>query len=166
MPATATTVLLLLDVAGTPCALPREAVREILPLPHLHKLPATGGAIAGLLNLGGAPLIVLDLAQLLGLREQVAYDPYSHVIALKGERLALLVDRASDLVEVTSDDLRPVEDEMTLNGCVAQELSREAGLVSVLAPDRIFSVYDRERLAALVKLSANRFVVASDMPGA
>ena len=54
---------LLLDVAGTPCALPRAAVSEILPLPDLHNPPATGGWLAGFLNLGGAPIPVIDLAR-------------------------------------------------------------------------------------------------------
>lgn len=47
---------LLLDVAGTACALPRGAVAEILPLPDLHAPPASGGWLTGFLNLGGTPV--------------------------------------------------------------------------------------------------------------
>ncbi len=50
------TAYLLLDVAGTPCALPRAAVAEVLPLPDLHAPPATGGWLTGFLNLGGTPV--------------------------------------------------------------------------------------------------------------
>ncbi|MFC6746875.1 hypothetical protein ACFQFG_21330 [Methylobacterium persicinum] len=33
---------LVLDLAGTACALPREAAAEILPLPELQAAPASG----------------------------------------------------------------------------------------------------------------------------
>ncbi len=92
---------LLLDVAGTPCALPRSAVAEILPLPELHNPPAAGGWLSGFLNLGGSPIPVVDLAALLGLRPPVA-EPglYAHLVLTRGETLAYLVDRVADLVTV------------------------------------------------------------------
>ncbi|TXM91155.1 chemotaxis protein CheW [Methylobacterium sp. WL116] len=67
-PETASLSYLLLDVAGTPCALPRSAAGEVLPLPVLFRPPACGGWLAGFLNLGGEPVPVVDLARLLGLR--------------------------------------------------------------------------------------------------
>ena len=63
---------LLLNIAGTTCALPRAEIREILPLPRLHAPPAAGGPLAGFLNLAGEPVPVIDLAVLFGDAEKGA----------------------------------------------------------------------------------------------
>lgn len=150
------TAYLLLDVAGTPCALPRDAVREVLPLPHLHAPPASGGPLAGFLNLGGAPVPVLDLAALLGLRAAASPDPYRHLVLAADGRLALIVDRVLDLVQAGTDAVRPVADALSLNGCVAAELALGDSLVHALAIERILTVEERDRLAALARRAAER----------
>lgn len=148
---------LLLDVAGTLCALPREAVREIVPLPHLHMPPAAGGPLAGLLNFGGEPVPVVALAALLGLRGHAAgADPYSHVVLAPDAAPALLVDRALDLVEVEPGALRPAPEARSLNGCVAAEFEHRGRLAHLLAPDRVLTVEERLRLDALALRARDR----------
>jgi CheW-like domain len=106
--ASSVTAYLLLDVAGTPCALPRAAVAEVLPLPDLHAPPATGGWLIGFLNLGGRPIPAIDLASLLGLRPaQRPAGLYAHLVLVRGEAVAYLVDRAADLVTVAEAAIRP-----------------------------------------------------------
>ncbi|GLS42180.1 chemotaxis protein CheW [Methylobacterium brachythecii] len=154
MAPSSTTTHLVLDVAGTPCALRRETVREILPLPHLHAPPATGGPLAGFLNLGGAPLPVLDLAQLLGRRDYPAPpNPYRHVLLAADGSLALLVDRVTDVVEAQSS---AVADTQTLNGCVEAEIALGGRLVHVLSMERILTAEERDRVAALARRAAER----------
>ena len=161
MPPPASTAYLLLDVAGTTCALPREAVREILPLPHLHVPPASGGPLAGFLNLSGTPVPVLDLALLFGLREKAEPDtsepdPYRHLLLAADGTLALLVDRVVDLIRVGADAVRPVEGARTLNGCVEAEIAFGDSLVHALAMPRILSTEERARLDALARRAAER----------
>ncbi|MCE4223823.1 chemotaxis protein CheW [Methylobacterium sp. C25] len=145
---------LVFDLAGTPCALHRESVREILPLPHLHAPPATGGPLSGFLNLGGVPLPVLDLAQLLGQRDHPAPpNPYRHVLLAADGGLALLVDRVTDVVESQSN---AVADTHTLNGCVEAEIAFGGRLVHVLSMERILTAEERDRIEALTRRAAER----------
>ena len=155
---------LLLDVAGETCALPREVVREILPLPHLHAPPAIGGPIVGFLNLGGVPIAVIDLARLLGLGETAAANPHRHLVLSADRTLALLVDRVLDLVAVTPDAIRPIEDRQTLNGCVAAELVIGDALIHALALENILSVEERERVAAHSHRAAERLAAFDPVP--
>ena len=147
---------LLLDVAGTPCALPRAAVAEILPLPDLHARPATGGWLAGFVNLGGAPIPVIDLAPLLGLRPSAAPGLYAHLVLTRDATMAYLVDRAADLVTVPEAAIRPAEAEGTLNGCVAAELVIGDRLVHALDPASLLTAQESARVAALTQAAAER----------
>lgn len=148
---------LLLDVAGTPCALPRARVGEILPLPDLFRPPACGAWLAGFLNLGGAAVPVVDLAQILGLRAGTP-EPALHAHLLLGpdRDLAYLVDRVTDLVAVVPDAFRPVDPAQSLNGCVAAAIARGDRLVHVLDPDRLLSAEERMRVEAAARAAAAR----------
>ncbi|MGF3022576.1 chemotaxis protein CheW [Methylobacterium aquaticum] len=145
------TAYLLVAIAGTDCALPRRAVREILPLPRLWRPPGVPGALAGFLNLAGAAVPVVDLAVLFGLGRPVTARQalYRHLVLLHGEApQALLVDRVADVVRVDHDQIRPVAGETTLNGCVGAEIRLGERLVHGLAVERILFAEERERLAA------------------
>ena len=148
---------LLLDVAGTPCALPRASVAEVLPLPALHNPPAAGGWLIGFLNLGGTPVPVVDLAALLGLRPAgAAPGLYAHLVLTRGEALAYLVDRAADLVMVPGAAIRAAEEAGSLNGCVAAELVLGDRLVHALASDRLLTLQEAARVEALTRAAAER----------
>lgn len=157
------TAYLLLDVAGTPCALPRVAVAEVLPLPDLHAPPAAGGWLAGFLNLGGTPVPVIDLAALLGVRPAVSgAGIYAHLVLMRSEPVAYCVDRASDLVTVPESAIRPAGADGTLNGCVAAEIVRDDHLVHALAPERLLTAQERSRVAAHARVAAERLAALPD----
>ncbi|KAB1071543.1 chemotaxis protein CheW [Methylobacterium planeticum] len=153
---------LLLDVAGVPCALPRAAVSEVLPLPNLFRPPTLGPLLAGFLNLGGEPVPVVDLARLFGLRAE-AREPgaYDHLVLAADRATAFLVDRASDLVTVAPEAVRPVSGRQTLNGCVEAEITLGDRLVHALAPGRILTVEEQERLSALTRAAQERLAALS-----
>lgn len=152
-----TIAYLLLDVAGTPCALAQSEVREVLPLPHLHRPPTAGSMLAGFVDLGGVSLPVLDLARLLGLREaEPAPDPYRHLLLAADRGAVLLVDRVQDLVRVSPEAIRPVDGAETLNGCVVAGIAIGGGLVHVLAMARILTARERGRVAELTAREAAR----------
>ena len=148
---------LLLDIAGTPCALARSEIREILPLPRLHEPPATGGPLAGFMNLAGEPVPVIDLAVLFDRpSDRTGFDPYKHVVLARQGTVALLVDRALDLVQVDERDFRPVEASRSLNGCVAAEFPHKNNLFHLLSIDRILTREEQTRLADLTRQARMR----------
>lgn len=158
------TAYLLLDVAGTPCALPRASAVEILPLPEMHRPAAAGGWILGLINLGGAPVPVIDLAALLGLRGEASEpDLYAHILLAPDHDVAYLVDRVTDLVTVPEGAIRSADQAESLNGCVAAELAIGAGLVHALAPDRLLTARERARVAAMAQAEALRFAALPEL---
>jgi purine-binding chemotaxis protein CheW len=153
------TAYLLVDVAGTECALPRRAVREVLPLPRLWRPPGAPAALAGFLNLAGNAVPVLDLAVLFGLGRPAAARAalYRHLVLLHGEApLALMVDRVRDFARVAPDGVRPVADAATLNGCVSAEIRVGERLVHGLAVERILLAEEQARLAAQTKAAQAR----------
>ncbi|MCJ2113862.1 chemotaxis protein CheW [Methylobacterium sp. E-025] len=156
-PETASLSYLLLDVAGTPCALPRSAAGEVLPLPDLFRPPACGGWLAGFLNLGGEPVPVVDLARLLGLREgEHDPGPYAHLVLTPDAAAAWLVDRVTDLVAVEAAAIRPVAAGASLNGCVSAEIARGDRLIHALDPARLLSAEERARVGHLTRAAKAR----------
>ena len=153
-------------MAGVACALPRAEVREILPLPNLHRPPAGTNLLAGFLNLGGAPLPVIDLARLLGLRDALAAeairDPYRHLVVAADGAAAFLVDRVADLIPVETAAIRPVAGEETLNGCVAAEIAQGERLIHGLSVARLLTRAERERLAVLTGVAAERLAALGE----
>jgi purine-binding chemotaxis protein CheW len=146
---------LLLDVGGTTCAMPREAVAEVLPLPALQPPPASGGWLAGFANLGGRPLPVLDLAAFLGLRAGET-GLYAHLILAADRSHAWLVDRVVDLVAVHGPAHRPADPAVSLNGCVAAGLSVKDALVPALDPARLLTEAERARVEGQARAAAAR----------
>ncbi len=148
---------LIVDVAGTPCALPQADIREILPLPRLYAPPTVGGPVAGLLDLGGEPVPVVDLAVLFGLRDAAgADDPYRHIVLARARPLGLLVDRALDVVTVARGSLKPVDPARSLNGCVVAEFAHGRNLVHLLSLDRVLTLEERARLDAFAMSARQR----------
>lgn len=157
------TAYLILDVAGTACALPREAVAEVLPLPELQSAPASGGWLLGLVNFGGRPVPALDLAALLGLRKTFAgAGLYAHLVLSHDRSVAWLVDRVADLKAVPSEAHRPADPEASLNGCVAAGLAIEDRLVPALDPERLLTEAERARVDGLARAAAARLSVLPD----
>ncbi len=151
------TSYLLLDVAGTLCALPRAAAAEVLLLPDLHRVPASGGWMLGLIDLGGRPVPVIDLAPRNPSSGAASdHHVYAHVVLVRDGDLAYLVDRVTDLVTVAEDAVRPASETESLNGCVAAELALGAGLVHALSPQRLLTARERARVAAMAQAGALR----------
>lgn len=157
------TAYLILDVAGTRCALPRKAVAEVLPLPELQASPASGGWLTGFVNLGGRPVPVLDLAALLGLRPEPAEAGlYAHLVLAGDRSLAWLADRVIDLVSVPAPAHRAADPGASLNGCVAAGLTLDDRLVPALDPERLLTQAERTRIDGQVRAAAARLSALPD----
>ncbi|MCR0982999.1 chemotaxis protein CheW [Roseomonas populi] len=156
--------LVLFSVGGALCALPREAVRALLPLPRLDAPPGLPAPLAGFLNLGGAAVPVVALAALLGLPPGEPH-PYRHLILLERGRagaagpVALLVDRAADVLPAGLP-LRPADEGTSLGDTVAGavELPAESGggTAHLLAPERLLMAQEAAILEALARQAQER----------
>jgi purine-binding chemotaxis protein CheW len=161
--------ILCLDVRGRACALRASAVREILPVPRLHRPPEAPKPLAGFMDVGGAVVPVVRLDILLGLEAEAEPDVfYGHVVRLRqdaaGARVGLLVDRVTAMKGVESDDLRPMRDDQSLNGLVEAEISQDGALTSLLSADRLLLEHERTAVAEWARRAAERAAQWSPVP--
>lgn len=146
------------------CALPQRDVAEILPLARLWKPPGAPALIAGILNLAGEAVPVVSMRALFQLGDEPP-GLYAHILLLspsaREARQAFLVDRAMDVVAV--DEIQPVADSDSLNGCVIGELPlRDGGVAHLLAADRILMEEEKLRLGQLRQAEQARLAAWGD----
>ena len=113
-------------------ALPLEAVREVvLPQPPFARVPRSGGAVRGVMNLRGRVVAVVDLAELMGLEPQPLQVGGGHVVLLeRGQRaLGLMVGGVIGV--------EPLEPGEGGGGLVQGVAAASMGAVTVLEPDAL-----------------------------
>jgi purine-binding chemotaxis protein CheW len=82
-------------------AVPIERIREIIPARPYTPLPGAGSHVAGLINLRGRIVTVVDLGARLGLDPVASLPDHGVVIVEHGGRLVgLAVDEVSRIVDV------------------------------------------------------------------
>jgi purine-binding chemotaxis protein CheW len=87
------------------CAAPAGIVREILPSLPATRIPNVADSVAGLVNVRGALLTVVDAHELLG-RARRPGDEGAIVVVATGERLCgLLVGEVRDFLELPASDV-------------------------------------------------------------
>jgi chemotaxis signal transduction protein len=163
--------VLLMRVSGQTLAMRQSEVAEILPVPHLAPVPEAPPIVLGAFHLGGEPVLVLRMASLLVLAGPSEGNPlYHHLLLLPeqaagaaGERprLALLVDRATDIVAAEPTALAPGE---SFNDCVVGDVRVDGALVPLVSAGRLLTAHEAARLAAFAARAAVR-ADAFAMPG-
>lgn len=144
-PAAGSDVALLgFQLGGQPYALPLEQAREVLALPaEVAALPRTDAAMLGVTVLRGGLLPLVSTAVLLGLPPSPLGPRSRVIVAVLGEaQVGLVVDRLTSILRAPPDALGPVPRVLNRG---AGEANVDAmlrlpggGLVSVLAPERLF----------------------------
>lgn len=155
-PVTAIVIFRLGDVR---CALEREAVAEVAPIPELARPPGIPASVAGFLNWRGEAVAVIDAAILFGVPADSAIDSlYRHVVIVESDEdhIGLLVDRAEDVRRLESHLVLEASQGQTLNDCVIGKIVIDDADVHILAPDRILLAAERARIADLRKAEQAR----------
>lgn len=83
--------------------LPIEAVRDVFSIEAMTPVPRAGDAVAGLVNLRGHIVTILDLAQLLtgrSSRDRAAHQPMAVGVEWHNEVFGLLVDEIGDVIAI------------------------------------------------------------------
>ena len=111
--------LLVFYLSGQAAAFPLENIESVASMALLASPPGTPASLEGVLNLAGVAVPVLRLDRLLRLPEHRP-SMYSMLILLRGVwegRVAVLVDRASEILSVPESALLPLGDEHSFNAC-------------------------------------------------
>ena len=144
--------ILIFDVADVVCALPVDAIQEVLALPNLSRPPQVPAMIEGFFNLRGQIATVLRVDRLLGLdgRGAVIYAPLlllrPDALGTGTAPLTLLVDRVRGIQTADATALLPVSGESSFNGCVVAELADVAPATHLLAPERLVMEVERRAI--------------------
>ena len=116
------------------------AVREIRGWTPVTRIPQSPHYVLGVLNLRGAIVPVIDLRLRFGLdREEYNATTVTVIITVAGRQFGVVVDAVSDVIDVTSDGLRPVPD---MGTTVDTEYLK--GLTSI--GDRMVLLLDADKL--------------------
>lgn len=84
------------------------AIREIRAWTPVTRLPRVPSYVAGVVNLRGTVLPVLDLAARLGWKETEATARHVIIVTqLENQATGLIVDAVSDIVTISEDALQP-----------------------------------------------------------
>ena len=141
-------------------ALPACEVAEILPLAELDRPAGSPAILAGFLNLGGAPLPVVELAAVLDVGAQAdPQDVYRHILKLEAADLGLLVDRVLDMV-AEAQDAAPAAPDESVNGAVSARLTVAGELVSLLDAGALLLREEALRLEELAEAARGRIADA------
>lgn len=94
--------LLLYRIGSVLCGTPVTAVREVIPAMKPTRIPGASEAVAGLVNVRGQLLTVVDGRCALGGRSETA--PGSVLVLARGERaVGLAVDEVLDLADAPTE---------------------------------------------------------------
>jgi purine-binding chemotaxis protein CheW len=160
MPSDSSLPVLVMRVSGQTLAMRQQEVAEILAVPRLVPLPEAPPILLGAFHLGGAPVLVLRMASLLGLSRPAEGNPLYHHLFLLPERpgqprLALLVDRATDILAAEPTVLPPAA---SFNGCIDGDIRLDGALVPLVTAERLLTAHEAARLAAFAARAAARDV--------
>lgn len=117
-----------------------SAVLEVHAGAALTRLPLAAPAVAGLMNLRGRIVTVLDLRRCLGLPERPADGrPVNLVLATADNPLGLLADLAGDVMEVDERSFvpRPAHARGPGHELIAGAFPLDSGLLQVLDLERV-----------------------------
>lgn len=123
------------------------SVREIRCWTPTTPLPRAPMYVRGVINLRGAVLPVIDLAQLLGLAVSEPSPSQVIIVVQIGGRIAgLLVDAVSDILAVMSDDIKQTPD-------VASSVAKTFVLGIVVMDDRMISILSLANITQILDAS-------------
>jgi purine-binding chemotaxis protein CheW len=142
--------LVVFYLADQPYALAVEEVREIIPLPEMTRPPVCPVLLRGFVNISGVPLPVISGSRLFDLPEP-SCDLYTPLLllAIGQDRMALLVDRVSQIVSVSRGDIAPVGADHSLNECATGVLRLDGTNILILSAARLLLEKEQACLTAL-----------------
>ena len=149
--------LLIFHLSGLDCALPLEAVREIVPMAMLSSPPGLPTGLEGFLDLRGTAIPIVRLDRLFDLPQQ---RPGLHtpMIVLRGDGkpIGILVDSVRGIVAVVAARLLDLPKSGTFQGCAKASLELDGDLIHLLSPDALLEANEVRLLAEYSVMAQTR----------
>ncbi len=143
-------------VGPTTCGVPVRDVKEIIGLPDIAAVPDVPACVAGVIELRGRWVPVIDLRARLDL-EKIEYDERTCVVVVDiGTPAGLIVDTVDELVDVVSEHIHDVDPGRTPGGDAAIAIWRHHVEATILLDvSRLLSGIEMGRImqAAAVRAS-------------
>ncbi len=137
--------ILVFQLAEAVAALPTTAIRQVLPLLQLTRFPAAPAGVAGLMNLHGAAIPVVDVTAMSGgpaarARQDTRILLVDFTLPEGGSRpLGLVVEGVAGVRRVTARMPRPAGVRLPDYPWLGEVLETPEGLWLWLEPDRLLS---------------------------
>ncbi len=126
--------VLTFDLAGERCALPASDVVEVVRAAFPARLPKAPAVVAGVLNVRGGLVPLLDLRRRFGLPPRpLSSDDHTIIASAAGRVVAFAVERVLDLVEIPAAEINATAE-------VAAGAEHLAGIARL--PDGLLVIYD------------------------
>ena len=130
-------------LAGQLFGLPIARVQDVFRPSRITRVPLAGAEVAGVLNLRGRIVTVIDMRQRLDVRQRQASDaPMAIGIEAKGESFGLLIDAVGEVLKlsVTEREPNPINLDRKLAALSAGVYRLDGELLVVLDIDRVLDV--------------------------
>lgn len=149
--------LILVQLVSRNVALPLSSVRRVVLRPNLENLPEQPNWLVGWLRLGPSLLPTIDLSALLQEPKQ-ELGLYNQLIVIATDRglIGILVDKVLEVCVADPSQLKPLDSSDTFLGVASAHWVRGDQSFTVLAPSRIFSQEEKQRLLVWQQISQSR----------
>lgn len=149
--------LVTFELAGQQYAMAASCVDRIIAMAEVERLPSAPKLLFGFLNLAGTPIPVIRLHRLFQLPEpELGLWTPLIVVRCSKPRLALLVDKVTQVLTVDDEAVLPLPAGHALNDCV-EGIVRPAGdSVLLLSPERLLLQKEGQAVAELQQLAEQR----------
>jgi purine-binding chemotaxis protein CheW len=140
------------DCQGHRFALPLGCVRRVVPSAAPAPLPGAPAAVAGILNIAGELVAVVDFSRLVGFPSfPIQLSQRLLVIGVDGFRVGFLVDDVLGVTERDPDDAREVHHGLAGAELVSDIVRLIDGLCLIVDPERFLLDKERAQLYRALK---------------
>ena len=139
-------------IDGNHYGLPLEQVERVLPLVAVSPLPKAPASAAGIINLHGQVVPVLDVRRRFGFPTR-GYGLSAHLVIARASRrtVALPVDEALGVLEMNAGAVKPPDSVLPGIGHVAGVVALPDGLLLIHDLDAFFSLEEERQLAGALE---------------